>query len=112
MDKKCHRIETVRLFRVPGHTTDRNLIDCAHKHRAGQDNLRTYDPPNTGEICSNGPVDAKQVADLAVKCRIGPFFVDCNGAAHCRGPPFRLNAQNSDGKRVKSVSAKRRKVFF
>ena len=112
MDIKRHRIETVRLFRVPGHTTDRNLIDCAHTHRAGMDSIQENDPPNTGEICSNGSVDAKQVADLAAKCKIGPFFVDCIGAAHCRGPPSCLNAQNSDEKRGKSVSAKRRKVFF
>lgn len=108
VDERCHRIEAVRQFRVPGHTTDRNLRHCARQHRPGRTKSpqEETDPPPAGENCSNGPIDARQVADLVLKYRIGHFFIPVNAVVRCRSPPSRLN-QNSDEKRANCASTKK-----
>lgn len=102
MGYQRHRIEAVRRFRVLRHTKDRYLRRCARQHSGGNKELpqEEYDPPPADVDCSNGPINAKQTADLVRRYKIGRLFVFSLVVTRCRGPPFRLIFQNSDEMRA------------
>ena len=98
MDASRHRIETVRRFYVPGHTTYRDLRHYAQPHGSGRTKSmrKTDDPPPADESCSSGPPNALPTAGLVPWYETGCFFVPTGICPRCRGPPLRLISKKSD----------------